>query len=153
MLPIQHQLGQTAEQEIFQAEKDLHCQKRASLTSQGAVGRERSSSSLAREEEEMEGRSGFFQLLQLQKEKQDEEELSPAFVEYLARNKQQGKNSSGQGYLRNSSQAGQGHLRNSSEENGQQDSLTPAFHHYLGSVIHRHSNSTTGSEDSRFKTF
>ena len=155
MLPIQDQFGKTAEQEIFQAEKDLHCQKRVSLTSQEVVGRERSSSSLAREEEEMEGRSGFFQLLQLQKEKQDEEELSPAFVEYLGRNKQQGKNSSGgaQGYLRNSSQAGQGHLRNSSEENGQQDSLTPAFHHYLGSVIHRHSNSTTGSEDSRFKTF
>jgi len=151
MLPIQHELGQTAEQEIFQAEKDLHCQKWASLSSQEVVGRERSSSSLAREEEEMEGRSGFFQLLQLQKEKQDEEELSPAFVEYLGRNKQQGKNSSGgvQGYLRNSSQAGHGHLRNSSEENGQQDSLTPAFHHYLGSVIHRHSNSTTGSEDSR----
>ena len=113
-------------------------------------GRERSSSSLQREEEEIEGRSGFFRLLGMQQEQ--EEELSPAFMEYLGRSKPQGYlrgSDAGQGYLRRSSEAGQGYSRSGSEEKGKQDSLTPAFHHYLGSVIHRHSNSTTGSEDSR----
>ena len=118
------------------------------------IGRERSSSSLAREEEEIEGRSGFFRQLGIQQEQ--EEELSPAFMEYLGRSKPQGylrRSGVAQGYLRGSSEAGQGYLRSGSEEKEKQDSLTPAFHNYLGSVIHRHSNSTTGSEDSRLLAF
>ena len=137
MFPLEHQ-GNKPERKSREDERDLLSRDKVVLEE---FGRERSSSSLQREEEEIEGRSGFFRLLGIQQEQ--EEELSPAFMEYLGRSKPQG-------YLRSSSEGGQGYSRSGSEEKGKQDSLTPAFHNYLGSVIHRHSNSTTGSEDSRF---
>ena len=147
MLPIEQQESKP-ERKSREGERDLANEDKVVLEE---FGRERSSSSLQREEEEIEGRSGFFRLLGIQQEQ--EEELSPAFMEYLGRSKHQGyirSSDVGQGYLRSRSEASQGFSRSGSEEKGKQDSLTPAFHNYLGSVIHRHSNSTTGSEDSRF---
>ena len=86
--------------------------------------RERSSSSLLREQEEIEGRSGFFQLLedrenvalwQTEREvEEEEEELSPAFIKYL--------------------------------ESTGEDSLTPAFHQYLGSIFHKDGTSMSSEE-------
>ena len=147
MFPVEHQHGRSEK-----GERDILSREKVVMPSQEEFGRERSSSSLQREEEEIEGRSGFFRLLGKQQEQQ-EEELSPAFMEYLGRSKSRGylRHSSdlAQGYLRGSSEVAQGYSRSSSEEKGKHDSLTPAFHHYLGSVIHRHSNSSTGSEDSR----
>ena len=146
MFPIEHQ-DSRPEKQSREGERDLVSRDKVVLEE---LTRERSSSSLQREEEEIEGRSGFFRLLGIQQEQ--EEELSPAFMEYLGRSKPQGYlrgSEVGQGYLRSRSEAGQGYSRSGSEEKGKQDSLTPAFHNYLGSVMHRHSNSTTGSEDSR----
>ena len=147
MFPVEHQHVRSEK-----GERDILSREKVVMPSQEEFGRERSSSSLQREEEEIEGRSGFFRLLGKQQEQQ-EEELSPAFMEYLGRSKSRGylRHSSdlAQGYLRGSSEVAQGYSRSSSEEKGKHDSLTPAFHHYLGSVIHRHSNSSTGSEDSR----
>ena len=150
LYPIEHQQSRQ-ERKSNEGEKGLLSREKVVLEE---IGRERSSSSLAREEEEIEGRSGFFRQLGIQQEQ--EEELSPAFMEYLGRSKPQGylrRSGVAQGYLRGSSEAGQGYLRSGSEEKEKQDSLTPAFHNYLGSVIHRHSNSTTGSEDSRLLAF
>ena len=96
------------------------------------VSRQRSSSSFLREEEEMEGRSGFFKLLEERKMlalwqterevEEEEEELSPAFIKYLK-----------------TTACGTG-----------QGALAQAFNQYLGSSLCKESTSPT-SEDKRYQ--